>query len=883
MDWHTRDAEALLRALKTSRTEGLSLGQVATLRERFGYNVLGRAATFSVIHAMRKQLTAPLSLVLVAALVVTLVLREFAEALVIVIALGINVIVGTLQEGKAARVFEALSNAAVTKATVLRGGVRRVVDSADLVPGDIVYLESGHTVPADLRLLSAEGLEVNESALTGEWVTVHKNSRRLTNPEALLSAQVNMVFMGTTVASGAGIGVVVATGADAQFGQIAAATMSSGDERTPLQESITSLAHTIVAIIGLIIAFIFVLGVLHGEAVSDMLLVAVAVAVAAMPEGLPAAVTVTLALAMEHVLRSGGLVKRLLAAETLGSTTVILTDKTGTLTEGVMQLQGIYTATHDTAAASPREAEGDTLAVLKMAVLASDAFVEGHDEEGNLIIHGRPLEQAIIEGGRAAGLQQDLLFTHHHGRVAFVPFDASRRYAISLNEQPEGGYILYLSGSPEHLLSHCAKYLEDGRALMLTEEIRNQFKTLQDTLSATGARFTAVAYRGSREKVVPSDVRDPDEGENLNFTFGGLIAFSDTIRTDVKEALSTAQGAGIRVLMVTGDHKETARSVAREVGLASEYILTGDEVEHMTDDALVCATHEGAIFARMLPAQKLRLVTVLKASGEVVAMTGDGVNDAPALTAASIGLAVDGGTDIAKEAADIILLKSSFAVIVTAVQQGRRALANLRKIIAYLLSTSASEIVLIGGAVVIGAPLPLLPAQILWANIVEEGFMSFPFAFEPSDAKAMESKPTTFAERRNVLSDGFGAMILSVSLITGFVLFGLYALLLYFGVPEDEMRTFMFVAVSIDSIFLAFSFKNLHVPLWREQFLSNMYLIAGLVISVLLLTLSLTWSPLVTLLSLVPLSGFEVSLLALLAMVNIAVVEVAKAYFVRSR
>lgn len=884
MHWHTRDPDALLRAFKTTRETGLSFAQVEQLHKKYGRNEFARPKRFSLLMGIRKQVLAPLSLVLVLALGIVLFLQEYTDSLVILAALLINVIIGVVQEGKAARVFDALAAAVTTQAIVLRGGTKQSVSSTELVPGDIVFLESGHTVPADVRLLELQELEVNESALTGEWIAVRKSLKVLSDAELPLSSQTNMAFMGTIVTEGAGVGVVVSTGDEAHFGKTAAQTAQAEEERTPLQESITKLAHVIVAIIGFVIAFIFAFGLMRGGDAAQMLLVAVAVAVAAMPEGLPAAVTVTLALAMEQILRQGGLVKRLVAAETLGSTTTILTDKTGTLTQGVMTMTSVHTASTLNSGAggtSPSDATGDTLEILKMAILASDAFIDGEDDDGVPIVHGRPLEKAIVEGALKAGLRQDELFTHRNNREQFVPFDASRRYAISLNEGPKGGHELYLTGSPEHILSHCSMYLKNGRSESITDAVRAQYKALQDELSATGARFTAVAHRQCSSNEIPPEVRDPQEGENLNFVFGGLLAFSDAVRDDVPEAIATAKKAGIRVLVVTGDHAETARSVAGEVGLANERVLTGTEVSGMTDDALILAAHDNVIFARMLPEQKLRLATVLKEHGEVVAMTGDGVNDAPALTAANIGLAMNDGTDVAKEAADMILLKNGFGVIVTAIRQGRRALTNLRKITAYLLSTSASEIVLIGGAVVIGAPLPLLPAQILWANIVEEGFMSFPFAFEPAEKKIMEQKPSAFNARRGVLGGGLQRMMLVVSLITGGILFALYVFLLEIGIPTDELRTFMFVAVSVDSIFLAFSFKNLHVPLWREDFFSNKYLLVGLVIAFALLALSLTWSPLVKVLALVPLTQFEVFALIVLGVVNILVIEVAKAVFMR--
>ncbi len=875
--WHTREVANIVRALSSNIAQGLSIEQVEQLHKQFGKNILEGGERFTLYKSVKKQILAPLSLILVLAFIITLVLAAYTDATVIVAALLINLVIGALQEGKSAKVFEALAHSAITTTTVLRGGTKQTIDSVELVPGDIVYLEGGHKVPADMRLIEVSNLSINESALTGEWLATTKSAKVLTEHDAPVSAQANIAFMGTVVAEGSGHGIVVATGKEAQFGSLAHATIGSENTQTPLSKSITKLAHNIVGIIGVAIAVIFVIGLLRGGSVSEMLLLSVAVAVAAMPEGLPAAVTVTLAIAMEAVMKRGGLVKNLLAAETLGTATVILTDKTGTLTKGVMELVGVHSARHIDASL-PQDAQDDDFDILKVAVLASDAFIEGTDDAGLPIVHGRPLEKAIVEGSLKAGLRQDELFKSGNARQEFLQFEASRRYAVSLNTC-ESKAKMYITGSPEHILSHATHYHSDGKKLPLTDEVRAQFKEVQDALSSEGKRFTAVAYKESSEGTIPNEIKNPQEGESLGFVFGGLLSFSDSVREDVPEAIATAKAAGVQVIMVTGDHGETAKAVAGEVGLNTANIILGTEFTGLADEALVLAVNNGNIFARMLPEQKLRLATVLKAAGEVVAMTGDGVNDAPALIAANIGIAQGSGTDVAKEASDMILTTGSFSVIITAIREGRRALSNLRKIISYLLSTSASEIVLIGGAVLVGLPLPLLPAQILWANIVEEGFMSFPFAFEPGEKGIMKRKPRRNLDGSTLFAGGFDKMIFFISFATGIILLVLYTTLNYMGIELDELRTIMFAAVSLDSIFLAFSFKNLREPLWRTNAISNPYLLGGLVISLSLLALSLTWSPLMNLLSLVSLTFTDIFFLALLGIANIMVVEFAKHFF----
>ncbi len=879
--WHTRKITNIAKALNSTIEQGLNNGQIKHIQNKFGKNTIQQAEVFTIYKSIIQHLLSPLSLILIFAFIITLVLTEYTDAAVIITALLINIIIGTLQEGKSAKIFEALTKNTNTKATVMRDGVKKVIESSELVPGDIVYLEGGHKVPADIRLISVNNLNINESALTGEWIATTKSTQTLIDESLPASAQSNMAFMGTVVSEGFGHGIVVATGKDAQFGNLAQGILNNTYSKTPLSKSIEKLAHIIVAVISIAIAIIFIMGILRGGTIADILLLSVAVAVAAMPSGLPAAVTVTLAIAMESIMKKGGLVKNLLAAETLGTATVILTDKTGTLTNGVMELVGVHSIT-DMQGSLPADAQADDFDILKMAVLASDAFIEGIDDNGLPKVHGRPLEKAIVEGSLKAGLRQDELFKSGNEREEFLQFEASRRYGVSLNRKGSQ-HTFYITGSPEHILSHATHYHKGGEKVPLTDEVRAQFKAVQDTLSSEGKRFTAVAYKDSSEGVIPNEVQNPEEGESLGFVFGGLLSFSDSVRADVPEAITTAKKAGIQVIMVTGDHGETAKAVASEIGLNASNIILGSDFANLADEALILAVNNGNIFARMLPEQKLRLATVLKEHGEVVAMTGDGVNDAPALIAANIGIAQGSGTDVAKEASDMILTTGSFSIIITAIREGRRALSNLRKIISYLLSTSASEIVLIGGSLFVGLPTPLLAGQILWANIVGEGFMSFPFAFEKAEKDIMNKKPMKHNNAGALLEGGLNSLILFISIFTGIALLVLYWVLNIMGISIDELRTIIFVALSFNIILMAFSFKNLHKPLWQTNIFSNVYLLGGLAISIALLALSLTWTPLMSLLSLVPLTPANVLLLLLLGFANIMVVEIAKYFFTRTR
>ncbi|MDP2650169.1 MAG: cation-transporting P-type ATPase, partial [bacterium] len=636
--WHSYSPEKLYALFGTNADAGLTTDEAKRHKEQYGKNVLEEQERFEVGRAVFSQFKSPLVLVLLTAGVATFLLGEFLDTTVIFIALAINVVIGVMQEGKAEKVFEALAASQEKFATVLRDGKKRIIPAEDIVAGDIVFLEGGAAVPADVRLFKAVNLSINEAALTGESVPVVKAQGTL-NERVAISDQNNMAWMGTYVTEGFGSGITVAVGDGTQFGHVAKSTGEELHHATPLQQSIRHIANFLILIIGVSIAAIIALGLYRGEPFGEMLLVAIAVAVAAMPAGLPAAVTVVLAVGMEAILKKGGLVRNLLAAETLGSTTIVLTDKTGTLTKGRMTFEGLYTAFGITKDDHTRY--GDNTELLKMAVLASDAFVESDkDETGKIAVHGRPLEKAIMEEALRAGIPQSALTEEGNERLDFVQFEPTRRYAVSLNAH-EKGARLYFSGSPEHLLALSSTHLKDGKAAALTDETRSMFQKTQKKLSAEGMRFIAVAYMDTKEKTIPRVALSPDP-RHPQFTFGGLIAFTDTVRGDVPAAIREVQNAGARVLMVTGDYPETARSVAEEVGICSAgaAVITGRDVQEMSDKELLRALKEHTVFARVLPAQKLRIARLLRSNAEVVAMTGDGVNDAPALREAHIGIAM---------------------------------------------------------------------------------------------------------------------------------------------------------------------------------------------------------------------------------------------------
>ncbi len=858
----------VVHALESS-TQGLTINEAQARLARDGRNEIPRPHSFRLGKLLWNQVKSPLAIVLLLAGFATLLLGEWVDAAVIATALILNALLGIYQEGRASRVFDELTRSLIHDATVIRAGEQMLVPSHNLVMGDVVSLMGGKIVPADMRLLESFDLQINESAFTGEWKPVKKIidpvAEGARDPEKLC-----MAWGGTIVAQGAGKGVVVSTGAQSAFGRLARATMAVDDSETPLLQSVKRLARAMMVLIGAVLVLVVVTGLIRGETLGTMLLIAIAVAVAAMPEGLPAAVTVVLAVAMEAVLKKGGLVKSLLAAETLGSTTVILTDKTGTLTEGNMSAVGFYSARgiaqHD---ATPQFA--DNAHIIRGAIFASDAFVEQVD--GVRVVRGRPVEKALVEAGERIGCTQEKESGLTFNRVDFLQFESARRYAGSLNREADGTHRVYLSGAPEKLLEVATHVAVANGERQIDVAQRNLFTEVTSAGAQEGKKFIGVAYAHVDAAAIPDDIR---AGKPRKLVFLGLVALADAVRADVPAEIEKAHLSGARVIMVTGDYPETARAVAMEAGITrgGAELVTGSEIEHMDDDALYARLMKVHIVARVLPEQKLRIVTLLRKHGEVVAMTGDGVNDAPALMAADIGVAVGSGTDVAKAASDVVLLNNTFSTITAAILEGRRAVDNLRKAVLYLLSTSVSEIVIIAGSVAAGLPLPLLPTQLLWTNIIHEGFMSAPYAFEPAAPDAMTRRPHGIHEA--ILTPHLRSLIVVISVVGGSLLFLFYILMYSMDLPLEKVRTLVFAALSLTALSYALSLKDIHRPLWRIQLFNNPALIFGLCMSLGILVLSLTIPPLRALLSLTPLNADDVLILVVFGCVSVAAIETSK-------
>ena len=889
--WYALTAEEALRQLATDREKGISHDEAARRHRVDGPNVLQAKKTRTFLDRLVRQLRNPLAFILLVAGIVTAFLSEYVNSGVIWGALGINVLIGLYQEGRAGKAFEKLKDSQRTTAVVIREGEKRRIPSEEVVVGDLLVIETGMKIAADARLIRAANLTVNESMLTGEWLDVEKNEAPQKGPLAPNEIK-NCVYAGTLVTDGSGIALVYAIGNRTEIGAIAASLDEGEEGTTPLQAEIANVARVLLWLILASIGCIFLLGALRGESLSTLFLISVAIAVSAIPEGLPAAVTVVLAVGMEAILARGGLVRNLLAAETLGSTTVILTDKTGTLTKADMEVRDILTwgsivsrKRHaGEGALLLHEAHGDERDVLEFAALASDAFIDTTGGIPN--VHGRPVERALLSAALFSGLNQTQLL-ENYPRLDFLAFSSSERFGASLNGVR--GILpnrCHMTGAPEYMLESAEFVYFEGKAHRKTAEMVQRFEEEHRAYTRKGMRLIGVAIKDTtKHKFEDTDLANRSALLSGS-VFCGFIALSDPIRPDVKESIRIAQRAGARVIMATGDNRHTAVAIARECGIYKDGddVLTGEDITRLSEKELGEALKKASVLARMLPESKLRVARLLEENGEIVAMTGDGVNDAPALRAANIGIAVGSGTEVAKEASDIVLLSDSFSVIVAAIEEGRRVIDNLRKVVIFLLSTSFGEIFVVTGAMLAAAPMPILPAQILWINMFTEGLLNFAYAFEPKEPDVMRRHPRRHG-KKGLMSRSTLFYIVLCSISTGVLLYGLFAIgYLWFGWTIEKTRALIFITLFAAAVAGAISIKDLHIPVWKMELFSNAYLLLALGVAFAGLIFAVTIDPLARLLSLEALEFWPAMIIGVTMFLVVLVIhEVGKMFLFERR
>jgi Ca2+-transporting ATPase len=851
--WHSMTAADAASALDTNLEKGLSAGEVGKRREQFGANELREAPGRSFWRMLLDQFNQFLVIILIVAAIISALIgwtqfnrtgdtTEFIDAIAIMAIVILNAVLGVVQEGRAEEALAALKKMAAPNARVLRDGYTQTVPSRDLVPGDVVILETGNYVPADVRLIESVNLRIEEASLTGESVSVGKDAHEVLKPEAVLGDRHNMAFMSTVITYGRGQGLVVATGMDTEIGKIAEMIQSYEEEPTPLQVKLDQLGKTLGIITLFICALVGVigvvrdtqLGILFGQGFSayvgleetipklvEMFMVAVSLAIAAVPEGLPAVVTIALALGMQEMVRRHALIRKLPAVETLGSATAICSDKTGTLTQNEMTAVQMYVdRSLLTITGEGYRPEGEFLdsgdsvglegypgmrLLLRAGLLCNDSRLEQISDNGQSQwrIAGDPTEGAFVVAAAKAGYYQDSLGAEYP-RTAEIPFDSERKRMTTFHPDPRyGDYVAYMKGAPDVVLSLCEQVLEDGVMRPLTGERRRNILEENAELAANALRVLGVAFRPL--KAVPDNPR-PDECET-NFTFIGLLGMIDPARPEVAQAIATARHASIETVMITGDYLNTAKAIGKEIGLLGDgdRALTGAELDQIGDEEFERIVEDVALYARVSPQHKVRIVDALKARGHVVAMTGDGVNDAPALKRASIGVAMGiTGTDVSKETADMVLTDDNYASIVSAIEQGRVIYSNIRKFVYYLLSCNMAEITILLVAMLAGAPLPLIPIQLLVLNLLTDGLPALALGVEKGDPDIMDQPPRPVKEpiinREMVVGIAVQTVAISVAVLAAFAV-GMET-------GEAHARTMAFATLSISELLRAYTSRS---------------------------------------------------------------------------
>jgi Ca2+-transporting ATPase len=874
-NWHNLGVEKISGILKTDLEKGLTEKEAERRRKKFGENKIPEKESLSRVKIFFNQLKSPLIYILIIAGIITLGLKEYTDTIVIFAAVILNSIVGYIQEYKAVNALRALKKVIKHTAEVIREGRPKIINAESIVPGDIFLLKPGDKVPCDGRVVESFDLKTNESALTGEWLPSRKTAQTLP-PDIPLADRDNMVYMGTIVESGKAKVIATATGKDTEIGKIAQTLSEAKESKTPLQKKLSRLSKIIGFVLVFVSILILVIGLAEGYNFLDMFTLAVAVAVAAVPEGLPVAITAILTLGMERILRNKGLVRKLLAAETLGSTSLIATDKTGTLTEGKMRVVKVLPFKELLAQKKQRnlskKIDGEHEFLLKIAALCNEAFVENpEDPLKKWVFHGRPTDKALLTASIEAGINK---FEIEKGlrKVKEFPFNSKRKYIAVFYQEKDGRFVLYIAGAPEKLLE--LSNLKDKEINLMGERL--------DALAEKGLRLVGLGYKEFDKKTVARSKNWESLIKEINFA--GIIGLQDPIRKEVKGAIELCKKAGIKIIIVTGDHKLTAKAVGEELGfrVGRSNIIEGKELEEMADDEFQKRITEIDIYSRVEPLHKMKIIREWQRRGEIVAMTGDGINDAPALRQADIGVALGSGTDVAKETSDLVLLNNSFNIIVKAVEEGRVILDNIKKIIAYLLSDSFTEVTLIAASLIFGWPLPVLAGQILWVNVIEDGPLALSLVFEKKEKDIMRKR---LLKRRHSLLEGeTKALIAAIGIFTNLLILLLLFFLLKFSFYEiKHLRTVIFAALTVSSMFYIFSCKSLRKNIWETDIFNNKFMVLTWLMGAIMLVGAIYLPFLQKLLKTVPLTSFDWKLVIVMGLTNIVLIEAVKRHYIEKK
>ncbi|MFY9174187.1 MAG: cation-translocating P-type ATPase [Peptococcia bacterium] len=856
--WHTLSTSETILEFKTDQNKGLDPSEAARRLELVGLNQLITKKKISPWAIFLGQFKDIMVLVLIGATIISGILGEYADALTILAIIIINAVLGFVQEYRAEQSLDALKKMVAPEANVVRGGITMKIPASQIVPGDIVRLESGDIVPADLRVCETSQLEVSEAALTGESLPVKKNAELVLEEKVSLGDRKNMCYMGTVITRGKGRGIVVDTGMQTEMGQIAGYIEQVEEEQTPLQNRLAQLGKWLIAFCFLIVGVVVVAGIIRGEALHQMFLTGVSLAVAAIPEGLPAIVTVALAIGVQKMVKKQAIVRALPAVETLGCATVICSDKTGTLTQNEMTVRRYFLGGEyldfsgegydprgkisfaqgknpDPLLKSAVEKAFRVAALCNNAQLQRDKIGIGglfrRPNEGSWGVIGDPTEGALLVSAAKGGVWREVV-EKEETRVLEIPFDSERKMmSVVYASKQNGSRTVYSKGAPDILLERCANVFWQGKVQKLSPLIKKQIMQANDEMAGKALRVLGLAYK----ELEPKLSMEKEEVLENDLIFLALAGMIDPPRSSAVKAIRTCRSAGIKTVMITGDHQNTAVAVAQELRILNterSKVLSGMELDQLSDAQLRKMVNEISVYARVSPKHKLRIVKALKNAGHIVAMTGDGVNDAPAVKEADIGISMGNtGTDVTKEASALILANDDFATIVAAIREGRIIYDNIRKFIRYLLSSNVGEVLTMFLATIMGLPLPLMSIQILWMNLVTDGLPAMALGLDAGDPDIMERKPRH--PRESIFAHGLVRSILVRGTIIALSTLTVYILGFFLGGKDLHLaRTMAFTALIFSQLSYVFECRSERYSIFQLGFFTNIYLVGAVSISV---------------------------------------------------
>jgi len=869
-------------AVETNPVSGLSDAEALKRLQEYGSNKLAGTKKRSFLLRLFAQINNVLIYVLIIAAIISGIVGEIADAVIIGFVVLINAVVGLVQESKAEDALEALKNMTVPKALVRRDGVQKEIPSEEVVIGDIVLLDAGRYVPCDLRLIETINLKVEEAALTGESVPVDKDSSFSGEDSLPIGDQKNMAFMSTLATSGRATGIVVATGMQTEIGKVAAMLDREVDSETPLQKNLAQLGKYLGMIAVAISVTIFVIGILQGRDYLEMFMLAVSLAVAAIPEGMPAIVSIVLAIGVQRMIKQNVIIRKLPAVEALGSVNVICSDKTGTLTQNRMTVLKLFVNGNLIALKEVNPDDRVENLLLENIVLCNDATYSVDGETGD------PTEIALLAASDFHGLRKQQLDINYP-RLAEIPFDSTRKLMSTVHQYPNKIYT-HTKGAIDGILPKCTHYETTDGLKVLDENVRNSILEAAHLMSVEALRVLGSAYK-MEDNTTPSEDAQTEKG----LTFIGLVGMIDPPREEAKEAIKITKKAGIRTVMITGDHQDTAFAIAKELGIATEesQVIEGKKIDILNDEQLIEKGAHLNVYARVSPEHKVRIIQALKAGGNTVSMTGDGVNDAPSLKAADVGVAMGiTGTDVAKGAADMVLTDDNFTSIVKAVGEGRTIYRNIKKSIIFLLSCNLGEIIALFAAILLGWPMLLRPIHILWINLVTDTFPALSIGVNPEESDVMKEKPRHRSEsffKGSILFIVFNGILIGAITLIAFMI-GIYSSGEYLGsflsmfsgtIPENAIihgQTMAFIALSFSQLAHSLNFKSMDQSIFKAGLFKNKFLIYSILLGIVLQVIIVSFSPIAELFSVQSLDALNWLTITLLSLLPIVVNEIVKLF-----